>query len=109
MVASVNRVILLGTISKHGVEVSFVGSGTAKASFTLVLSEQGSDGKLHETYINCECWGKKAEAAGDLVPGQSVVFEGKLSKRKKGEIWEMIVSGFEVVPVHIRATQEVEA
>lgn len=109
MVASVNRVILLGTIGKHGVEVSFVGSGTAKASFTLVLSEQGSDGRLHETYINCEAWGKKAEAAGELEAGQSVVFEGKLAKRKRGEIWEVIVSGFEVVPVQLSAQQEVEA
>ena len=47
-----------------------------------------------------ECWGKKAEAAGECEAGQAVLFEGKLRKRQKTEgQWEMIVSGFEVTPV----------
>ena len=32
-------------------------------------------------------------------PLQLVLFEGKLAKRKKGEAWELVVSGFSLVPV----------
>ena len=51
-----------------------------------------------------ECWGKKAEAAGELEPGQVIVFEGRLRKRQKGEGWEMIVSGYEATVVTLPAT-----
>jgi single-stranded DNA-binding protein len=99
MVASVNRVVLLGEIGRYGVTVSYQESGTPRASFTLVVSEQGQDGKIFPTLIDCQVWGKKAEAAGELGPGQTVLFEGRLSKRKKGEQWELCVSGFEVIPL----------
>jgi hypothetical protein len=39
MQASINRCILLGSIDRRGVEVSYHGQGTARASFMLVLSE----------------------------------------------------------------------
>jgi single-stranded DNA-binding protein len=80
--------------------MQYATSGTPCASFLLVVREQGQDGKDHPTLIPCECWGKKAEAAGELEAGQVVLFEGKLHKRKKGETqWELIVSGFEVTPI----------
>jgi len=101
MLASVNRVVLLGTVSKYGVEVRYAPSGTPCASFTLVLTELGTDGKPHQTWIACEVWGKKAEAASDLEAGQLCLFEGKLVKRKKGEQWEFVVSGFELTPVQL--------
>ncbi|MGH2628768.1 MAG: hypothetical protein ACRDHY_19185, partial [Anaerolineales bacterium] len=44
MSASVNRVLLLGTISRYGVELRTTGTGTACASFVLIVSEQGQDG-----------------------------------------------------------------
>lgn len=99
MPGSVNRVVLLGTIGKYGMEVRYAPSGTPYASFTLVLSEQGQDGKDYTTLVPCEVWGKKAEAAGELDAGQLVLFEGKLKKRQKGEQWELLVSGFEITPV----------
>lgn len=100
MVASVNRVMLLGTVSDRGVEVSFVEDrGTAKASFLLILSETGHDGKTYQTYVPCEIWGKKAESAGEVEAGQLVLFEGRLRKRQKGDVWELIIGGFEIVPV----------
>ena len=100
LMGGVNRVVLLGTLSKYGVTVKYATSGTACASFTLIVTEQGQDGKEHQTLVDCECWGKKAEAAGEYEAGQIVLFEGKLRKRPKGEgQWEMIVSGFEVTPV----------
>ena len=99
MLASINRVTLLGQISKYGMEVRYNPSGTPCASFTLIVAELGQDGKEHATYVPCECWGRKAEAASELDPGQLVLFDGRLKKRPKGDTWELIVSGFEVQPM----------
>jgi hypothetical protein len=100
MPGGVNRTILVGVIGRYGVEVRYANSGTACATFTLVVSEQGQDGKTYQTYIPCEIWGRKAEVASELDANQLVVFEGKLRKRQKGEKeWELIVSGFEVTPI----------
>ena len=99
MVASMNRVTLLGKIHSYGMEVRYNPTGTPCTSFTLIVSEAGQDGKTHDVYVPCECWGKKAEAASELDAGQLVLFEGKLRKRQKGEQWELIVSGFEVQPL----------
>jgi hypothetical protein len=93
------RCTVVGCIGKHGVEVRYATSGAPCASFTLVVTAQGQDGKLHELYVPCECWGRKAEAASALEAGQLALFEGKLAKRKKGEQWEMVVSGFELTPL----------
>jgi single-stranded DNA-binding protein len=96
----INRVTLVGGIGTYGVEVRYANSGAPCAGFMLVISAQGQDGKDHSTLIPCECWGKQAEAAGDLAAGQLVLFEGKLRKRHKGEgQWELIVSGCELTPV----------
>ena len=54
MPGGVNRVVLVGTIGKYGVEVRYATSGTAYATFTLVVSEQGQDGKTYTTLIPCE-------------------------------------------------------
>jgi hypothetical protein len=103
MQLSVNRCILLGAIGKGGVEVSYHGQGTAKAAFTLVVSELGSDGKEHQLWQPCEVWGKKAEAAGELDPGSWILIEGRLKRVKKGETWETIVSGFDCQPLRSAA------
>src|SRR5262249_29258312 len=95
----VNRVVLVGTVGKYGVTVKYAQSGTPCANFTLVLSEQGQDGKPHQTFIDCEGWGKKAEAAGEREAGELCLFEGKLAKRKKNEQWELVVAGFELMPI----------
>ena len=99
MAGGVNRVVLLGMIGKYGIEVRYATSGAPCASFMLVVTEVGADGKEHPTLIPCECWGKKAEAASELEAGQLTLFEGKLARRRKGEQWELVVSGFEVTPV----------
>jgi single-stranded DNA-binding protein len=99
MTASINRAILLGVISRHGVEMRFTDKGTPHATFMLVLTETGSDGKEHQTWLPCEVWGKGAEKAGELEAGQCVVFESKLRRVKKGESWDTIIAGFEVTPV----------
>jgi single-stranded DNA-binding protein len=72
MAGGVNRTILVGVVGKYGVEVRYANNGTAWASFTLIATEQGQDGREHSTLIPCECWGKKAEAAGELEAGTPV-------------------------------------
>lgn len=99
MPSAVNRVVLVGTIGRHGVEVRHHTSGTPYASFVLVYTEQTPGDKYFSTVIPCEVWGKKAEAAAECAPNQLVLFEGKLKKRQKGEQWELYVSGFEVTPI----------
>jgi single-stranded DNA-binding protein len=87
---------LVGVVGRYGVEIRYATSGAPCAALTVVVSEQGSDGKRHDLYVSCEVWGKKAEQASELEPGQWVLFEGKLARRKKGEQWETIVSGFDL-------------
>jgi single-stranded DNA-binding protein len=101
MPRSINRTILLGVVGAYGVEVRYATSGGAVAAFTLVCSEQWQDGTVHDLYIPCEIVGKRAEAASALDAGTLVLFEGKLAKRKKGEQWELVVSGFELTPVAV--------
>jgi hypothetical protein len=90
---------LVGVVGRYGVEVRFAPSGAPCASLVVVVSELGSDGKPHDLYVPCEVWGKKAEQASELEPGQWVLFEGKLAKRKKGEVWEWLVAGFDLMPL----------
>jgi single-stranded DNA-binding protein len=99
--SGLSRAIVIGMIGKKGVEVRYATTGTPCASFTLIVTERGGDGKPHDTYIPCECWGKKAEAAGEFESGQLALFEGKLAKRRRGEQWELIVAGFELTPMSL--------
>jgi single-stranded DNA-binding protein len=100
MNACVNRVTLLGRLNKRGVEVRYANGGTPCASFTVDLTEQTTNGQWFTTYVDCECWGKKAEAAGEIDPGALVLFEGKLKRQKRDEkLWVTLVSGFELVAV----------
>src|SRR5439155_10191734 len=69
--------LLIGAISKQGVEVSYHGQGTAKAACMLIVSELGSDGKEHQLWQPVEVWGKKAEQVGELDPGAWVLVDGK--------------------------------
>jgi primosomal replication protein N len=103
MIACVNRVTLLGVIGKYGVTIKYAPNGTPCTTFLLEVRERGQDGKEYSTLVECECWGKRAEAAGELKAGQLVLFEGRLRKRQKGELWETIVSGFEVCPIRASA------
>jgi hypothetical protein len=93
------RCTIVGCIGKYGVEVRYATSGAPCASFTLVVREVGQDGKMHELYVPCEVWGRKAESISELEAGQLALFEGKLAKRKKGEQWDWVVAGFDVTPI----------
>jgi single-stranded DNA-binding protein len=81
----VNRVVLVGTIGKYGVSVSYTANGTARATFALALNELGQDGKEHMTLVPCELWGKRVDAVADLEPGTMVSFEGRLRRTRDKE------------------------
>ena len=68
MHASINRVTLMGQISKYGMEVRYNASGTPCASFTIIVNEMGQDGKEHATYVPCECWGKRPKRPANSTP-----------------------------------------
>src|SRR5215468_10749066 len=92
--------MLLGTLGPKGVTMTSTSNGAACASLELHLSEPGANGKEFTTRIDCQCFGKRAEAASAIPPGTAVLFEGKLAKRKgKNDQWEVVVSGFELVPM----------
>jgi single-stranded DNA-binding protein len=97
----VNRVVLVGTIGKYGVSVTYMPNGTAHATFALVVNERGQDGKEHMLLIPCELWGKRVEATGELEPGTLVSFEGRLrrAKDKERDTWQIIVSGLDLSPL----------
>jgi hypothetical protein len=103
MQACINKTILLGAVARAGVEVAFLTSGNAKASFTLVLSESGPDGREFTTLVPVEVVGRRAEATGELEAGDLVVIEGKIGKRKRGESWELIVTAFDAQPLRAPA------
>ena len=110
MSTTLNRVLLLGHLHRRGVAVRYGNGGTPCASFTIDLVAVSSHGQSFTTYINCEAWGKKAEAAGTIAPGSLVLFEGKLKRQKQGEQrWETVVSGFELMPVTVTAATEERA
>jgi single-stranded DNA-binding protein len=100
--SGISRAIVVGTLTKTGVEVTYTAAGVPHATFVLVVNETGSDGREHPVFVDCECWGKRAEQAGECEAGQLCLFEGHLAKRKRGEQWEMVVSGYALLPVGVQ-------
>jgi hypothetical protein len=99
VLVSVNRVVFVGTIGRNGVEVRYSNSGSAIASFMLCLGELGTDGKPHTTMIPCQVVGRKAEAVSEIPAGAVVAFDGKVDKRKRGEQYEVICTGFDLTVI----------
>jgi single-strand DNA-binding protein len=89
--ASVNKVIILGSLGKDP-EVRFMPNGDAAASFSMATSESWKDKqgvKQEKTeWHNVVAYRKLAEIIGEyLKKGSSVYIEGKLQTRK----WEKTV------------------
>jgi hypothetical protein len=103
MSGGVNRTILVGSIGRYGVEMRYAPNGSSIATFTLVCTEVWNDGSSHDLYVPCEIVGKRAEAASELEAGTPILFEGRLAKRKKGEQWELLVSGWDCSPIQLPA------
>lgn len=94
-----NQVLVAGVVSKFGIKTSTQDNGAKRASFSVMVQEQGSEGRVYTRYVDVEAWGKVAEQAGTLEAGQWVLVEGKLnrSQRKpKGAtepVWYTVVEG----------------
>jgi single-stranded DNA-binding protein len=94
----INRVIVLGRVTKYGVALRQQGPDCA--SFVLAVPECGKDGKAYITRVPIEIWGNRAQDATTLSAGQLVLVEGRLRKRKRpDDEWEAVISSWEAMPV----------
>lgn len=86
--ASYNRVILLGNITRD-IEVRYLPSGMAVAEIGLAVNDrrknQNGEWVDETTFVDVTLWGRTAEIAGEyLGKGSPVLIEGRL----KLEQWE---------------------
>jgi len=86
--ASFNRVILLGNITRD-IEVKYLQSGMAVTELGLAVNDRrkGQNGEWIEetTFVDITLWGRTAEVAGEyLSKGSPVLIEGRL----KLDQWE---------------------
>ena len=82
MAASLNKVILIGNLTADP-ELSYTGSGTARARFAIAINRRYKDatGQLKDetTFVPIVVWGTQAEnCANYLAKGRSVAVEGRL-------------------------------
>jgi single-strand DNA-binding protein len=76
-----NKVILIGNLTKQA-ELKFTpGTGIAVATFTLAINEGWGD-KKKTTFINCVAWRKTAEALASYTDkGSKIAVVGKIQVR----------------------------
>ena len=79
-----NKVILIGRVTKE-IELKYLpGKGTANTQFTLAVERQfkNKDGERETDFINCVCYGKPAETLANYVEkGNQLGVEGSLQIR----------------------------
>jgi single-strand DNA-binding protein len=77
-----NKVVLVGRLTKD-CELKFLpGNGTATSSFTIAVDKRGKDGKREADFINCVCFGKIAEnTANFTAKGSLVGVSGRIQTR----------------------------
>ena len=88
MMASYNRVILVGNLTRDP-ELKYTPQGAAVCNFALAVNRQykGSDGEMKKevSFFNIVVWGKVGENCGKfLKKGSSALVEGRLATRS----WE---------------------
>ena len=85
--SDLNSVVIEGNLTRD-VDIRFVPSGTAVASFSVAVNKQFlKDGEKQESvsFIDVVAWGKQAESCGKyLAKGSHVIVEGSLEQRR----WE---------------------
>ena len=89
MSASMNRVILVGNLTKDP-ELKFITSGSAVANFRMAINRKWKDAqgqqKEEVCFVGVVVWGKQAEACGEyLKKGSPVMVEGRLQFREWGK------------------------
>ena len=88
MAASVNRVFLMGNLTRDP-ELRYVPSGTAVATFDLAVNRtyamQSGEKKQETSFIRIVVWARRAEVCAEyLAKGSPVFVEGRLRSRS----WE---------------------
>ncbi len=88
MAASVNRVFLMGNLTRDP-ELRYVPSGTAVTSFDLavnrVYATQSGEKKQETSFVRIVVWARRAEVCAEyLTKGSPVFVEGRLRSRS----WE---------------------
>ena len=61
----------------------FAGDSHQVTQCTLRLEEE-RDGQVHRVYVPVVCYGRTAERAADLSPGDLIGVQGKLVYRRRG-------------------------
>jgi hypothetical protein len=101
-----NKVVLLGTVGDRGVTVRPQQEGTMQASFLLKLVETTEGGKTFTSYQSIECYGRALATAEGLHPGDVVLLDGKLRRRRVGEAWDTCVVALSLQRVQAAALAE---
>lgn len=72
-----------GRVTKSGGELTFIGDrGTPKYKFSLqVENQKDENGEWKSRFLDCELFGKSAEAAPEIHGGDLVFCTGKLETR----------------------------
>jgi single-stranded DNA-binding protein len=97
MGAVMNRVTLIGAVGRYGFVMKQTANGAAVASGSITISEPNKNGQVFESFFLVEVFGQRAETAVVLQPGQPILIDGKLGKRKvKDGSYEVIVSCYAV-------------
>ncbi len=104
--ASLNKVILIGNLTADP-ELSYTGSGTARAKFRIAINRQYKDssGQLQEetAYIPIVVWGAQAESCANyLSKGRSVAVEGRLRVYSFNDEEGNEVRWFEIVAQNVQ-------
>jgi single-stranded DNA-binding protein len=77
---SLNSVSLVGWLELD-LSTRWQGEASQCTTFTVRLEEQGTD-KVYRVYVPVVCWGKTAERAAELTPGDVIGVQGKLVYRR---------------------------
>jgi single-stranded DNA-binding protein len=77
---SLNSVSLVGWL-EGDLSTRWQGDASQCTTLTIHLEEQGAD-KVHRVYVPVVCWGKTAERAAELTPGDMIGVQGKLVYRR---------------------------
>jgi len=88
MAASLNRVVLVGNLTKDP-ELKFIPSGQAVCNLRMAMNRKwkatNGEWKEESTFVGVVVWGKSGEACGEyLKKGSPVLVEGRLQSRS----WE---------------------
>jgi single-stranded DNA-binding protein len=101
-----NTATIAGVVSDYGVRTTFQDNGAQRTAFAVQVKEAGFDEKVRSVFLDITAWGRAAEAAGVLEPGQPGLIEGKLVRTKQAktkgserEQWYTTVQALRIQPL----------